>query len=240
MNRYFMLSGGLHVGALVLLMLVWGMSSQQPQATYMIDFFGSGQVVEAQSQARSAQVPAAPEPKKEEPVKQAVAQPEPKKEAAKPKPAPKKAYTAKEEITTRPQVKRNPVATAAPLAPPSVLAENAASGAGSDTAGALGGSEVVTDFTNFPYQWYIQQVKQSLWSEWEKRRPAGNVLNALVTFAIMRDGQIKRVKVVRSSGDDTFDFAASSAVINAGPFQPLPMLYEKDELTVTVDFRQEI
>ena len=33
--------------------------------------------------------------------------------------------------------------------------------------------------------------------------------------------------------------AATSAVINAGPFAPLPMYYEKDELTVTVEFKQE-
>ena len=62
---------------------------------------------------------------------------------------------------------------------------------------------------------------------------------ALVSFAIARDGKIKNLQVERKSGDDTFDFAASSAVINAGPFAPLPMYYEKDELTVSVEFKQE-
>ncbi|MBO5911671.1 MAG: energy transducer TonB, partial [Elusimicrobiaceae bacterium] len=54
-----------------------------------------------------------------------------------------------------------------------------------------------------------------------------------------RDGKITNLKVERSSLDDTFDFAATSAVINAGPFAPLPMYYEKDELTVSVEFKQE-
>ena len=99
------------------------------------------------------------------------------------------------------------------------------------------GWEVV--FANFPYPWYITRVRNSLWIEWEKRRPAGNVLSAMVSFAIARDGKIKDLKIERKSGDDTFDFAASSAVINAGPFAPLPMYYEKDELTVTVEFKQE-
>ena len=82
-------------------------------------------------------------------------------------------------------------------------------------------------------------MRNSLWIEWEKRRPVGNELSALVAFAIARDGKIKDLKVERSSDDDTFDFAATSAVINAGPFAPLPMYYEKDELTVTVEFKQE-
>ncbi len=82
-------------------------------------------------------------------------------------------------------------------------------------------------------------MRNSLWSEWEKRRPAGNTLSAMVSFAIARDGKIKDLKTEKKSGDDTFDFAATSAVINAGPFAPLPMYYEKDELTVTVEFKQE-
>ena len=105
--------------------------------------------------------------------------------------------------------------------------------------GQFAGGNIQTDFANFPYPWYITQVRNSLWIEWEKRRPAGNTLSALVSFAIARDGKIKNLQVERKSGDDTFDFAASSAVINAGPFAPLPMYYEKDELTVSVEFKQE-
>ena len=82
-------------------------------------------------------------------------------------------------------------------------------------------------------------MRNSLWSEWERRRPSGVTLRTLITFAIARDGKIKDLKVEKSSEDDSFDFAARSAVINAGPFPPLPMLYEKDELTVTVEFKQE-
>ena len=101
------------------------------------------------------------------------------------------------------------------------------------------GGNITTDFANFPYPWYITQVRNSLWVEWEKRRPAGHELSALVSFAIARDGKIKNLKVERSSHDDTFDFAATSAVVNAGPFAPLPMLFEKDELTISVEFKQE-
>ena len=117
--------------------------------------------------------------------------------------------------------------------------EPAEKGGESSKEGEFEGGNIQTDFANFPYPWYITQVRNSLWIEWEKRRPAGSTLAALVTFAIARDGKVKDLKVERKSGDDTFDFAASSAVINAGPFAPLPMYYEKDELTVSVEFKQE-
>ena len=82
-------------------------------------------------------------------------------------------------------------------------------------------------------------MRNSLWSEWEKRRPVGVSLSAIITFAIARDGKIKDLTLEKSSGDDSYDFAAKSAVINAGPFEPLPMLYEKDELTVTLELKPE-
>ena len=118
-------------------------------------------------------------------------------------------------------------------------ADKASGEEGNDSPNAFGGGNIQTDFANFPYPWYITQVRNSLWSEWEKRRPAGSTLGTMVSFAIARDGKIKDLKVEKQSGDDTFDFAATSAVINAGPFAPLPMYYEKDELTVTVEFKQE-
>ena len=130
------------------------------------------------------------------------------------------------------------------MAAPSVLEEAETNKSGQDAQGdesanAFGGGNIQTDFANFPYPWYITQVRNALWIEWEKRRPAGSTLGTLVSFAIARDGKIGDLKIEKKSGDDTFDFAATSAVINAGPFAPLPMYYEKDELTVTVEFKQE-
>ncbi len=164
-----------------------------------------------------------------------------KKEEAKPA---KKAYASKEEISAKKQPAKKaaakPAPKAEPLGAPSVLDdEPAEKGGESSKEGEFEGGNIQTDFANFPYPWYITQVRNSLWIEWEKRRPAGSTLAALVTFAIARDGKVKDLKVERKSGDDTFDFAASSAVINAGPFAPLPMYYEKDELTVSVEFKQE-
>ena len=237
MNRYLAFSGGLHVLAALFLLLLLAPSAKKASATYTIDFIGSGKVVATTGQEAAA--PKAP--------KAAVQAPAPAKEAA-PAPAPKttkKAYASKSEISAKTQPAKKAAAKPAPLAAPSVLDDensSAKDASGSDAAskeGAFEGGNIQTDFANFPYPWYITQVRNSLWIEWEKRRPAGNTLSALVSFAIARDGKIKNLQVDRKSGDDTFDFAASSAVINAGPFAPLPMYYEKDELTVSVEFKQE-
>lgn len=238
MNRYLAYSGGVHALLFLLLFLVMLPAGKKVSATYTIDFIGSGKVVATTGQEAQAPVktPAPKAPEIKTPVIKDTAS-----QQAKPaeKPA-KKAYSAKTEITTKKQTakKKQPA-----LAAPSVL-EEGENGKKDDSLqaskeGEFQGGNIQTDFANFPYPWYITQVRNAMWIEWEKRRPAGNVLSALVSFSIVRDGKIKNVEVQRSSGDDTFDFAATSAVINAGPFAPLPMYYEKDELTVAVEFKQE-
>lgn len=231
MNRYFAISGGLHVLAALFLLLILAPSAKKASATYTIDFIGSGKVVATTGQEAAA--PKAPKAAVQAPAVAKEAQPK-----AEPAKTAKKAYASKSEITAK---KAQP---AAPLAAPSVLDDAQEGGQSAESSeaakeGQFAGGNIQTDFANFPYPWYITQVRNSLWIEWEKRRPAGNTLSALVSFAIARDGKIKDLQVERKSGDDTFDFAASSAVINAGPFAPLPMYYEKDELTVSVEFKQE-
>ncbi len=234
MNRYLVFSGGLHALGLLLVLVCLAGPVKKTSATYTIDFIGTGKVIATQGQgiAKPAGV------QTPQPDSAAIAKPEP------PAPAAKKAYAAKAEIAAKPKPQKAK-AQEVPLAAPSMLEEDeddALSGAQNsegEQVNAFGGGNIQTDFANFPYPWYITQVRNSLWSEWEKRRPAGNVLSAVVSFAIARDGKIHDLEVEKKSGDETFDFAASSAVINAGPFAPLPMYYEKDELTVTVEFKQE-
>lgn len=234
MNRYLAFSSGLHALAVLVLLMAVAAPAKKAVATYTIDFIGTGKVVATTGQETPASKPALQVP---QPAEQAV----PKA----PEPAPKKAYVAKAEIAQKPQPQKAKVkAKEVPLAEPSVLEEDeedtkAASSQGEEQPNAFGGGNIQTDFANFPYPWYITQVRNALWIEWEKRRPAGSTLGTMVSFAIARDGKVGDLKIDKKSGDDTFDFAATSAVINAGPFAPLPMYYEKDELTVTVEFKQE-
>ncbi len=225
MNWYLVYSGGLHALAALMVILLLAPGTTKPKATYTIDFIGSGKVQAITAPSTTAAT--------------TVKTPEPAQEAIEKAP-PQKAYVSKTEIAAKPtspkkQAAKTTPATSEPLSGPSVLDDDA----DSSSTEEFEGGNITTDFANFPYPWYITQVRNSLWIEWEKRRPAGNVLSAMVSFAIARDGKIKNLKTERSSGDDSFDFAATSAVINAGPFAPLPMYYEKDELTITVEFKQE-
>ena len=237
MNRYLAFSGGLHAIAALFLLLFLAQPAKKAVATYTIDFIGSGKVIATTGQERAPI--AAPKAAVQAPAAKAPAPKPAEKQAA------KKAYSAKTEIAAKPVSK--PAEKPAPLAAPSILdeesaeekAESSSAQEGTDQPNAFGGGNIQTDFANFPYPWYITQVRNALWIEWEKRRPAGSTLSATVSFAIARDGKIKDLQTEKKSGEDTFDFAATSAVINAGPFAPLPMYYEKDELTVTVEFKQE-
>lgn len=243
MNRYFAYSCAFHL--LLALLAVWLLSpsSKGSKTTYTIDFIGSGKVMSMQRQSSPA--PAAPQKTEGEIKKQTAQPPQPPKAEEPKKPAPK-AYQSKEEISAKKQPKKK--AKPAPLAAPSILdeaeplkktdsAEKSSSGSGGE--GDFEGASIQTDFATFPYPWYITQVRNNLWSEWEKRRPTGVTLGTVITFAIARNGKIRDLKMQKSSGDDSFDFAARSSVISAGPFPPLPMLYEKDELTVTLELKQE-
>lgn len=99
------------------------------------------------------------------------------------------------------------------------------------------GGPVVADFSNFPYPWYITQVRESLWTAWTARMPSSGMLKCVVKFEITRKGAAKSVSIERSSGNRLFDNAAEAAVQNAGPFPPLPDDYYEDRLTVHVEFK---
>jgi TonB family protein len=238
MIRYFVFSGAVHAFAALCMVFLLAPSAKKAQATYTIDFIGTGKVQAVTNQEVPAQTPAAaPKAAVQIPQEKPAETPPPETKPS------KKAYASKTEISKKPK-KVAKTKEEAPLAAPSILDEPQESaketaGSQSSTEGDFAGGNIQTDFADFPYPWYITQVRNSLWSEWEKRRPVGNVLSAMVTFAIARDGKVKNLKIERSSGDDSFDFSAKSSVINAGPFAPLPMLFEKDELTITVEFRQE-
>jgi len=46
---------------------------------------------------------------------------------------------------------------------------------------------VTTDLPNFPYPWYISQVRQMLWTAWQKRMPPTSG-EGVVVFSIVRSG----------------------------------------------------
>jgi protein TonB len=91
-------------------------------------------------------------------------------------------------------------------------------GAGSAQSAGAG---ISTDLPNFPYPWYISQVRTMLWESWRKRMPRLDAEGA-VGFSILRNGAFTDLTVESSSGDAGFDSAALAAVQSAAPFPALP------------------
>ncbi|MEQ1920531.1 MAG: energy transducer TonB, partial [Elusimicrobiota bacterium] len=110
-------------------------------------------------------------------------------------------------------------------------------------AGAAGGmpgnaAGVATDLPNFPYPWYISQVRQMLWAAWQKRMPAASG-EGVVVFAIMRNGAFTDLRMESSSGDSDFDNAALEAVQAASPFPALPSDFSEPFLKIHLTLKSE-
>ncbi len=107
----------------------------------------------------------------------------------------------------------------------------------SPAASGENGTPLITDSANFPYPWYITQVREALWNSWTTKMPSGGNLRCTVRFSINRDGSIKGVNVEKSSGNRLFDNAAETSVESAAPFSGLPDDFYEDRLTVHVEFK---
>ena len=126
-----------------------------------------------------------------------------------------------------------------PLPKPSVLGGTAKlfEPAPANKGAGENGSPVVADFSNFPYPWYITQVREALWNSWTEKMPSSGLLKCTVRFDIHRGGGVKDISIERSSGNRLFDYAAETSVENAGPFPALPDDFYEDALTVHVEFK---
>ena len=133
----------------------------------------------------------------------------------------------------------SPKATSpAPAASPAVAPASSSSG----TSGAAGegpaDAAVDTEMPNFPYPWYISQVRSALWGQWKQRMPSGGG-ETTVQFTILKDGSAVDVRVESSSGDSSFDYVALGAVQSAMPFPPLPQGFSDRFLKIHVRFKSQ-
>lgn len=105
-------------------------------------------------------------------------------------------------------------------------------GTGSGLAGQIG-------LSNFPYQYYLQIIRDRISSNWFTSLVDPGVegtLQTAVYFRIFRNGTISNVEVRESSGVRTFDSSAVRAIMNSAPFPPLPADYGEQYLGVILIF----
>ena len=128
-------------------------------------------------------------------------------------------------------------ALAAPIKP------SMSQGAGTTTpnaapGGAAGDAGVATDLPNFPYPWYISQIRLMLWQAWQKRMPGGGG-EGVVVFSILRNGTPTDLRMSSSSGDSGFDTAAVESVQAAAPFPALPSGFGEPFLKIHLTLRSQ-
>ncbi len=92
----------------------------------------------------------------------------------------------------------------------------------------------------FKHYSYLIKLKEKIANAW---RPAdarvayaGSDIQANVRIVIARNGELKLVRIVTTSGFPRFDREAVRAVKAASPYSPLPQNWENDKLDIVMNF----
>ena len=106
-------------------------------------------------------------------------------------------------------------------------------------AAGVGGTGIGNSVFGQRLGWYAQLLTQTLSNKWNiesGKIAAGTMLSrrVMLSFEIQRDGTIRDVRVLESSGNTQVDFAAQRAVLSASPVRRLPEDFERN--TANVEF----
>ena len=111
-------------------------------------------------------------------------------------------------------------------------------------AGMVGSGGIGVGSSAFGSQFgaYLQAVQQRISAKWRASDVDARLKNpppVLISFELLRNGEVRAVQVLQSGGNQTFDLSAQRAVVEAGPFEPLPQGYKGTSATIEVAFKLE-
>jgi protein TonB len=202
----------LHAAAVALIVVSPHTEAKVGPPSYAVELLAAPQPQPTHNNAAPEAVPTAPEDKP------APLKPQPAKLPPKPVPKP----------PPQPEKKEAPIKTKAPEKP--LPGETPSTGTDIAT--------VKTPGLDFPYPEYLRNIVSEVYRRWD--RPSGAAsLQAEVAFLILRDGSVREIKFIRSSGNFAFDLDAQGAIEAAGngrAFGPLPDGYPADVLPVSFYF----
>jgi TonB family protein len=162
------------------------------------------------------------------------APPKPEPEPAKPEPAPEPKRESKAPVLADPKAKPKPAKPepepAATVEPPQGAPTGAVAGM------ALGAPTATFDDPDFTYGYYVDQMLALISRNWTRPLVGGGV-EAWIHFEIERDGRLRDIRILRSSGINSFDLAALRAVQASSPLPPLPRAFREDSLGVNLIVR---
>ncbi len=220
LRPYLTYSLGLHLGGAALALMLYRGVTAKPAAVYMIDFVGpSALIIDSAGLAQPGKPAAAPAPQSE------AAEFATRRHRSAPLPRPSLLRGWHE--------KRAPAAPQRAAAPASAARSSPGNGAQAGTPGQAG---VATDLPNFPYPWYISQIRQILWNQWSARMPK-DTGECVVVFTLLRNGGIVDLRTEESAGDSAFDLTALSAVQDGAPYPPLPRGFQDPFLKIHVTLK---
>lgn len=148
----------------------------------------------------------------------------------------------------KPDRQKIPAAQPAPASQPSTAEPSPSTGQGSlrQRQGSALGSSLGTsafgaavgglDNPDFVYGYYVDQMLAMIGSQWQ-RPSLGASIEAVVHFRIHTDGHITDLRVLQSSGYNSFDLAGLRAVQQAAPFPKLPQSFRHKSLGVNLILR---
>ncbi len=87
---------------------------------------------------------------------------------------------------------------------------------------------------------YAQLIRERVAQRWKTETVDGRIKTlppAIVTFEILRSGQVRNIKVYQSSGNVALDYSAQRAITEASPFEPLPAAYDGSSATIEFWFQ---
>lgn len=126
---------------------------------------------------------------------------------------------------------------------PTIPTTSFAMGSGNTQAGlgftGVGGGDFGSRFS-----WYVQAVQQRVSRNWLQSTIDPRLTTAprvIVTFDILRSGQVVNVQVTQSSNNYSVDSSAIRAVQNSSPLIPLPAEYNGSKVSVEFwfDFQRQ-
>lgn len=226
LKPYLARSTGLHVALMAAAAFYAPSALKKADKVYMIDFVGGPAMIQTAGPAAAAPtaadaVPARPAQQAEDPDSFAT-----------------KRHRAV--ALPRPSLLQGWIDRKTPPKPSLSAGTETAMSPSPGPAGGMPGNAagVATDLPNFPYPWYISQVRQMLWTAWQKRMPPSSG-EGVVVFSIVRNGAFVDLRMESSSGDSAFDEAAVEAVQAASPFPALPRDFPEPFLKIHLTLKSE-
>ncbi len=165
--------------------------------------------------------------------------------------------TAKLEAPIPPPRQKNPFTIASPGSSISKAIESVANSHGTNSISFGGGDygsglqpkadkrgdlEILSDTLGVDFGPYMRRLRQTVQEHWDPLIPQSAMPpemkkgTVIIEFAILKDGRVSGLRVVKSSGDPALDRAAYGAITYAIPLPNLPQQFAGDYLLLRAHF----